>query len=428
MSDRDGIVMEAPSRASAWTLGATLMAAPIAWLCGVPIVPIVLVTVVATMMQTRPTKLLFRADALNERWFFLRTRIGWADLVRFSLDDRGLLLSLRSGRRHRIHVRGDAIPHARVLRDGIAHMISQCAGIHPDSGPILRIGDREVAPFELAEMSPALMTALETAKRVAKMRGADSVEPIDFVHALLVGPERSMLATFGLDLSAMNVDRKADAYRGELVDGLSPTFEIATRRARLASANRKRQLDPIDLLLELIRTGDAAAEGLVARGLVPMRMVDHRAHGLSPAQSDARSRKTLAASELLAGVDTPRVSLVFVDDDFTPFVVVARLVEKHLDLGPAEANAFARRVNDEKRARHGSYEAEKGAALAIELMYEARRQGAPLVVELAADRTERRWNSEKSGPDRKSRVHVSIPGRSVRRLGGDWISAPQERE
>jgi ATP-dependent Clp protease adapter protein ClpS len=340
--------------------------------------------------MSRPTKLLFRADALHQRWFFVRTRIAWANLRTFSLDDRGLLLSLYDGRRHRIRVRVNAFPQAATVRDGIAHLISQTAGIHPDGGPILRVGDQEVTPFALADLSSAMVTSFDLGKRIARDRGADAVEPIDFVHALLVGPERSMLGTFGLDLSAIELDSKTDAYRGELVDRLSPSLEISTRRARLASGNRKQLLDPIDLLLELIRIGEPAAEKLVARGLVPMRIVDHRAHGLSPAESDARARKTLTARDLLVGIDASRVALVFVDDQYTPYVVVARLIEKHLGFGPAEANAFVRRVGDEGRAPYGSYEAKEGAALAIELMYAARRQGSPLLVELAPDRNERR--------------------------------------
>ena len=160
-----------------------------------------------------------------------------------------------------------------------------------------------------------------------------------------------MLGTFGLDLSAIELDSKTDAYRGELVDRLCPSLEISTRRARLASGNRKQLLDPIDLLLELIRIGEPTAEKLVARGLVPMRIVDHRAHGLSPAESDARAKKTLTARDLLVGIDAPRVALVFVDDQYTPYVVVARLIEKHLGFGPAEANAFVRRVGDEGQGR-----------------------------------------------------------------------------
>ncbi|MGZ3423429.1 MAG: ATP-dependent Clp protease adaptor ClpS [Polyangiales bacterium] len=390
MSDRDGVLLEAPSRAGSYAIGATLLAAPIAVLCGLPAELTVVVTAVLAVLQTRPTKLLFRADALHERWFFLRTRIAYVELVGFSLDEHGLLLSLRNGSKHRIHAPVAYGPHGGAIRDAIAHMLAQTAGIHPEGGPILRVGDQDVTPFVLAEPSSALEASMQVAKRMASERGSHAVESADFVEALVVGPERAVLATFGLDVEAIDVEPSGDAYRGELVDELSPSFGATLRAARLASGHRKQELGPIDLLLELIRTGDAAAELLVARGLVPIRIVDHRAHGLSPAESDARSKKTLTSDALLAGIDTDRVAVVFVNDAYTPFVVVARLLEKYLDFGPAEANAFARRVDAEGRVAHGNYPRNEGAKLAIDLMHEARRVGSPLLIELAADRMARK--------------------------------------
>lgn len=133
---------------------------------------------------------------------------------------------------------------------------------------------------------------------------------------------------------------------------------------------------------ELVRVGDDAITPLLRAGFVPIRLMDHLAHGLSPEQSDERAEGTI---EPAARLDAESLRVVLLDDPYTPFVVVTRLLYAHVGLDSLRADEIARGANTDGRAIVGAFPRGAAERIARKLMMEARRAGAPLLVELDAD-------------------------------------------
>jgi len=151
---------------------------------------------------------------------------------------------------------------------------------------------------------------------------------------------------------------------------------------RLAEIRKVQQggveITPLDVLLAMYLEGAEETHRLIRAGLLPMRLVDHVAHRLSPEESDARAR-----GEVSFAVDASTVALEVLDDPFTPAVVVVDLIQP-LVASRAEAERIAGEVHALGRARVGTYERGGAEGRANALMKAAREIGSPLLVELIA--------------------------------------------
>ncbi len=400
-SDRHGIVLHCEPPWSKPTRVAVAFATAIASFAAVAMLPrrvfpvgfvFAMVVSIGPLLATQRVRL--RARRVELRWLFVRRDVPYASIVGMALEAGAVVLRLEDGRRIalRPHVPPQSAPasqsarlEAESARDTLAYLLSAACGVVPDSGPITRVGDREVPAVTRAAEAPALDALLRRATRIARGRGLARVDGSCLVSAFVAGPEREVLVRCGLDPSRFGAPT-APAYReeGDRDLPLEDAAEAVLQGARFEAVQRGRaEITSNEVLFELFRTGDPATHPLVRAGLTPMRFVDGIAHGLSPSESDARAHGTLEPEALLAGigaVDGDVVSLIVIDDDFTPTATLVELLLSHSFHDEHEAEAFARRVEDEGRAALGVFAALDGARSAIALMRAAREKGAPVLV------------------------------------------------
>lgn len=378
MSDRAGVLLLASSPVRSWVAFAIELA--VAGLCVAAFVVLgfpraysllfIAPPVALIFVLVRPTRLLFRARALERTWLFVHESIAYVDIIGVDPDDHGLTLRLRDGTR-RIDT------HATIVRDAIVHTLGQVTGVFPESGAVTTAGGYVLPEVSSAGLSPALMTMLESAE-------GDPIEARDFVAAMMRGPERALLEDCGYRV-ALDPPR-GDPYRpGGAIDRLSEDFKRSVRAARIAAVQHgNTEVSAVDLLLELLRGGDIPE--VVAAGLVPMRVVDRVAHGFSAAESDVRSQGTISDAELLEG-HGDRARIIVVNDPYTPYVVAERILRLHFELSLEEAAALARRADIEGSAAVGVFETGEALRLARAGMKDARSIGSPLRIRVVSEPT-----------------------------------------
>lgn len=330
----------------------------------------------------------FSPQHLEIRSLRRRRTIPYRAITSFTLDDDGVLLRLRSGDSVRLRMRTYGTPTdkahlRRITRDEIGYVISWYTRLVPTSGAIERAGDRELPAVTRPGRSDALTETLRAAGRIARARRGAEIEVRDLVSAVVAGPDRSVLIRAGLSDTAPFAPEAGPPYRDSEPPVESEALGALIGAATIAVANRGRSdVDPLDLLVALHVDRDTHVEPLVAAGVTHVRLLDAIAHGLSAAESDARLFAEIPDAELLAGIEGTQAGLVLINDDYTTFEYVVKVLQSDLQYSSTSAAEFAKRVHDEGRASAAVMEAAEAARVARRLMQMARLRNQPLLVVL----------------------------------------------